>query len=235
MKRILLDKLNRDFKLELCKVNRDVICSIPKSNLISLTRSLTEIDEIELVIHKYINDLRGKKVLNPLWNEVKEERLICLNDSEYFVIKLNNFKSSENELSVKAHSLEYKLGKIDIAVEDLAFCLMTSDVDNGIYSLNDYMYAETGWKFGHIDDSVRYDINGSNKSDKLRMFASVNSRWYDFLVKDIAESFNCLVVFDTCNKIVLLYDVNDVAENIQIYLSNDNYIKSLESFQVQQK
>lgn len=228
MKRIFIDKLNRDFKLELCKVNRDVICSIPKSCLESLNRSLTEIDHMEITIEKYITGLYGKKILNPIWKEIKEERLICLNDSEYFVVKINDFNSSENKLSITAYSLEYKLGKIDISVEDVAFCLMTSCEDGYTYNLNDYMYSETGWKFGHIDDNVRYDINNGNKTDKLRMFSSIDKRWYDFLTEDIAEAFGCLVVFDTLNKIVLLYDVNTSAENIQIYLSKDNYINSLE-------
>ena len=228
MKRILLDKLNRDFKLELCKVNKDVICSIPKSCLVSLTRSLNEIDKMEITIKKYVTDLKGKKIINPLWHQIKEERLICLNDSEYFVIKVNSFNSYEEELSVTAHSLEYKLGKIDICIEDIGFYLVSSDEDNYIYNLNDYMYEETGWRFGHIDDTVRYDINGNSKTDKLRIFPNIDKRWYDFLTDDISQAFNCLVVFDTYNKIVLLYDVDTVAENIQIYLSKDNYIKNLE-------
>ena len=103
MKRIFLDKLNRNFKLELCKVNKTVICSIPKSCLVSLTRSLNDIDSMELTIDKYVSGLNGKKVLNPLWNEVKEERLICLNDSEYFVIKVNNFKSSDKIQTALQH------------------------------------------------------------------------------------------------------------------------------------
>ena len=228
MKRIFIDKLNRDFNLELCKVNREVICSIPSSCLESLSRSLNDIDTMEIVIDKYILDSKYKKEINPLWYEIKEERLVRLNNSEYFVIKVNNFNSSEDRLSITAYSLEYKLSKIDIAVEDVSFCLMYSEEDKYIYNLNDYMYTETGWKFGHIDDTVRYDINDGTKTEKLRMFPSIDTRWYDFLTEDISEAFNCLVVFDTFNKIVLLYDVNTVAENIQIYLSKDNYIKNLE-------
>ena len=228
MNRIFIDKLNRDFKLELCKVNKEVVCSIPKSCLNSLTRSLTEIDTMELVIDKHYIDKNGKIQLNPVWEQVKEERLICLNNSEYFVIKVNSYKSSEDQLNITAQSLEYKLSKIDISVEDVAFYLMDKDEENYIYSLNDYMYAETGWKFGHIDDSVRYDINNGVKTNKLRTFSSIDKRWYDFLTEDIYEAFNCLVVFDTYNKIVLLYDANSVGENVQIYLSHDNYIKSLE-------
>ena len=137
MKRIFLDKLNRDFELELCKVNKDVVCYIPKSCLESLTRSLTEVDSMEIIIKKYISSSNGKTVLNPIWKEIKEERLICLNSSEYFVIKVNNFKSTENELVITAYSLEYKLGKIDISVEDVYFCLMTEDKENYIINVSD--------------------------------------------------------------------------------------------------
>lgn len=228
MKRIFIDKLNKDFKLELCKVNREVVCSIPKTCLESINRSLNDIDSIDVVIDKYILDMAGKKVLNPLWLEIREERLICLNDSEYFVIKINSFKSSENRINITAHSLEYKLSKIDISLEDIAFYLKADDYDNDIYNLDSYMYSETGWKFGHIDDAVRYDINNGVKTDKLRVFPSIDKRWYDFLTVDVAESFNCLVVFDTLNKIVLLYDYNTVAENVQLYLSKDNYINDIE-------
>ena len=228
MKRIFINKLKRDFKLELCKVNREVVCSIPKTCLVSLNRSLNEIDSMEINVKKHIYSIRGQKCLNPIWEEIKEERLICLNDTEYFVIKVNKFKSTEEELSITAHSLEYKLGKIDIVVEDIAFYLKNKDEENYIYNLDEHMYNETGWKFGYIDDNVRYDINGSDKTDKLRVFSSIDKRWYDFLTTDIMEAFNCLVTFNTLDKTVNLYDINTIAENIQLYLSNDNYIKSLE-------
>lgn len=211
--------------MELCRVNRRVICSIPLKSLLSINRSINDIDTIELSIDKYIYDGKMKKILNPLWDEIKDERLICLNNQEYFVIKTNEFRNSESKKSVTAYSLEYKLGKIDISFEDIAFSLMVGDDE--VYNLNQYMKDETGWKFGHIDDSVRYDISGEEKIDKLRFFSSVDTRWYNFLTEDISEAFNCSVHFDTLNKTVNLYDVNTVAENVQIYLSNDNYIRDI--------
>lgn len=212
--------------MELCRVNRRVICNIPLKSLLSINRSINDIDTIELSIDKYIYDGKMKKVLNPLWDEIKDERLICLNNQEYFVIKTNDFRSSESKKSVTAYSLEYKLGKIDIFFEDIAFSLMVGDNED-IYNLNQYMKDETGWKFGHIDDAVRYDVLGEEKTDKLRFFSSVDTRWYNFLTEDIAQAFNCSVYFDTLNKTVNLYDVNSVAENIQIYLSSDNYIRDI--------
>ena len=83
MKRIFIDKLNRDFKLELCKVNKEVICSIPKSCLESLTRSLTEIDKMEVTIKKYISDFSGKKVL--FGKSVRKKRIKRIFHTTFFI------------------------------------------------------------------------------------------------------------------------------------------------------
>ena len=228
MNRIFINKLNRDFDLELCKVNKTPICTIPVEFLDNISRSLNDIDTMELTIPKFIEDGNLNKVENPLWVEMKDERLICLNGAEYFIIKVNNFTSSENTKTITAHSREYKLSKIDINVEDIAFRLITPDEELEIYSLNDHMKDETGWKFAHIDDTVLYDIDAEgNKTEKVRIQTTVNKRWYDYIETDICESYNCIATYNTDKKEVNLYDINTVGENVQLYLSNDNYVKSL--------
>ena len=228
MKRIFVNKLNREFELELCKVNKTPVCAIDSKYLDNISRSLNDIDKIELTIPKTIKDGYMRSVVNPLWNEIKDERLICLNNEDYFVIKVNTFGTDENKKSITAYSREYKLSKIDINIEDISFMLIGKDEENEIYSLNEYMKNETGWEFGHIDDSVRYDIlEDGTKSEKLRIQTSVSKRWYDYIETDVCESYGCIAVYDTNNKRINLYNVDTVAENIELYLSNDNYIKSL--------
>lgn len=228
MNRIFLDKLNRNFEFELCRVNKTPICSIPVEYVDSIVRSLNDIDKIELTIPKMIKDGNMNTVINPLWEQAKDERLICLNGKDYFVIKVNSFGTNDNTKSITAHSREYKLGKIDINVEDIVFRLMTGDEESEIYSLNDYMKEETGWKFGHIDETVLYDIDDNgNKTEKVRIQTTINKRWYDYIDTDVCESYNCIATYDTDKKEVNLYDINTVGENVQLYLSSDNYIKSL--------
>lgn len=228
MKRIFVNKLNREFELELCKVNKTPVCAIDSKYLDNISRSLNDIDKIELTIPKIIKDGYMRSIVNPLWNEIKDERLICLNNEDYFVIKVNTFGTDENKKSITAYSREYKLSKIDINIEDISFMLIGKDEENEIYSLNEYMKNETGWEFGHIDDSVRYDIlEDGTKSEKLRIQTSVSKRWYDYIETDVCESYGCIAVYDTNNKRINLYNVDTVAENIELYLSNDNYIKSL--------
>lgn len=228
MDRIYINKLNRDFNLELCKVNRDVIGVIPEKSLNSIKRSILDIDSLDISIKKYIHQ-HGKRIMNPLWYTMKEERLVCLNSNEYFVLKTNSFGSSENTKSFIAYSLEYKLSKIDVKFEDIAIMLISSDESNDIYSLNDLLKKDTGWTLGHIDDSVLYNISSDGtKTEKLRWQESVNKRWYDYIKTDICEAFGCIAHYDTLNKKINLYDIKSYGENIELYLSQDNYIKDLE-------
>ena len=85
MNRIYIDKLNREFDLELCKVNKNPIAPVDSKYINSITRSLNDIDKIELTIPKIIKNGFMEDVLNPLWNEIKSERLLCLNGKDYFV------------------------------------------------------------------------------------------------------------------------------------------------------
>lgn len=63
---------------------------------------------------------------------------------------------------------------------------------------------------------------------KIRHIESVNKKWLDFLEKDVCSSFDCCIDYDTINKIVILYDEIELENHIGLYLSKDNYIKSLE-------
>lgn len=229
MNSINIKSLPKEFNLVLCKVNKTPLAEIPSKFIDEISKSINDMDTITLTIpYNVVDEYTKRKIKNPLYDLIKDERLLCLNDNEYYVIKEDKFNRVNGDKTVKAYSREYKLGKIDIIVEDIGFYLIGKDEELGIYSLDEYMKQETGWSFGHIDDTVRYDISGEEKTEKMRWQESINMRWYDFLIKNIAESFGCIVVFDTLNKIVDLYDVNTVGEDIQIYLSTDNYIKGLE-------
>lgn len=221
--------IENSFEMELCKVNKEVVAIIQEDYLDTVSKSIGGIDKIELTVPKTITDrFTFETVPNFLYYELKEERLIKVNDKEYYVIKEDDSSDIDDaSKKIKAYSLEYKLGKLDINVEEIGFCLRAEDEDNSIYNLEDYMYLETGWKFGTIDDAVRYDVIDDVNVDKMRWQQSVSARWHDFLTKNIAESFGCTIEFDTYNKLINLKDVDANDETVDIYLSHDNYIKEL--------
>lgn len=230
MESINIKTLPTEFNITICKVNKEVLAELPISYIDDISKSISDMDTISLTIpYMTVDSLTKESIKNPIYDIVKNERLICLNDKEYYVIKEDKYNRSKRDKVIKAYSREYKLGKIDIKVENIGFHLIGSDEKNGIYSLDKHMKKETGWSFGYIDESVQYEEIDGKRVERLRWQENIDMRWYDFLTNNISESFGCIVSFDTKDKLVNLHDINTVGEDIQIYLSSDNYLKELES------
>lgn len=259
---VIINEIKDKYEILLHKVNEETIGSIPMDFLISISNSLNEIGQISLEINKYyINQINKKKMEYPLYNEIKNERMISLDGYMYVIKEIKEDKKNKSK-SITAYSKEKKLEKNNISVESIGFCLQSSDEENDIYSLDAYMYDETGWKFGHIDESVKYnnfsedllideisydtesgelsldgdydlnegnlELNVHNETPKMRWQESVDTSWLDFLKKNIATQFTCYVHFDNKNQLVNLYSMESFGENLNLALSYDNYIKSLE-------
>ena len=222
---IRLKEIESSYNLTLNSMNGSLLCDINTNYLNSISKSITDIDKIELSIPKYVYDNNFKKVYNTLYLNIKHERLITVNDKEVYIIR--NITDVDGEYKkVVAESREVILKKIDLKFEDIGLMLNSSDEENDIYSLNEYMYEETGWKFGNIDNKVKFQEDGI--TPKMRWQESVEGYWYDYLTNTVAEQFECIVIFDTYNKLVNLYDIDSFGGGIKICLSNDNYVRSLE-------
>ena len=259
---VIINEIKDSYRILLHKVNEDPICELLFSTLDSVKNSLNEVGEIQLTVNKYYISQIGKiKKRYPYYDFIKNERMISL-DGAFYVIKDIKEDTKNDTKTITAYSKEKKLEKISISIEDLGFYLQGSDEANNIYSLDDYMYDETGWRFGHIDDVVKYNefsehllideisydenvgslsvdgsydsnegdlqLNVQNKTPKMRWQESINTSWLDYLSKTIPTQFDCYVHFDNKNQLVNLYDMNSFGENLNLALSYDNYIKSLE-------
>lgn len=223
--------LKNDFEISLHKPNRDIIGILTMlTDDISIEKNIDDIDSIEFSISKDLMDrFTHIEAINKMYYEVKEERLICLNNKEFYVIK--NIDTSDGDTvlkTVKCLSLEHKLTRINVLLEDIGLVLMEEDCDEDTISLEYLLESETGWKINHVDESIRYDFVNGEKIPKVRWQESVNMAWYNYLTEDISESFICLMDFDTFNKEVNIYDINTYGENAELYLCKDNYVKSLE-------
>ena len=222
---IRLKELENIHELTLNKMDGTVLAVIDIGDLNSISKSITDVDKIDLTIPKYVMSNDFKKVLNPLYMLVRHERLITVNGKEVYIIRsINNV--SGNYKNITAESREVILKKIDLKFEDIGLMLNSSEEENGIYSLNDYMYEETGWRFGHIDTKVEFQEDGT--TSKMRWQESIEGYWYEYLTNTVAEQFECIVIFDTYNKLVNFYDIDSFGGGIKICLSNDNYVRSLE-------
>lgn len=226
------------YTLILCKMNGQRMGMIPYSSVESIKRGINSVSELTFSVHKYYGE---ENLRNPLYDELKTERFIELDEDECYVIK-NISEVNERLKSVTAYSREKKLFKNMAEFEDITITLKNPYTDiEGCFSLDELLYDATGWHIGYVSPSVLYksnetvldNITGETEitlttEEKLRYQESVSTNWYDYINTDIAEQFECYPVFDSYNKVVNLYSDDELGENPQLMLSYDNYLKEIE-------
>ena len=249
---IILKEMKQGYQdLLLHKANKEIVCAMPVSLLTKVTRGIRDIDSIEIEINKIVDNNKEY----PFYDDFKIERLISL-DGEFFVIKECTENKDEKTKTIKAYGFQKKLEKNNIVLTNIGIMLNDSDYSNGnniIINLNEYMYQETGWKFGHIDEEVLYSnyTKGStylmNKNgdyiltkdaelieikqhftQRMRWLEDIDTDWFTFISENISEEFECVPVFDNIKQEINLYYIDNFGENLGLILSYDNYIKSLE-------
>ena len=226
------------YTLILCKMNGQKMGIIPYTSIESIKRGIKTVSELTFNVSKYNGE---NNELNPLYNELKTERFIYLDEDECYVIK-SITESDERIKSITAYSREKKLFKIIAEFEDISITLRTPYADiEGCFSLDELLYDATGWHLGYISPNVLYksnetvmDIITGNSSttltteEKLRYQESVSTNWYDYINTDIAEQFECFPVFNSYNKTIDLYSDDELGEDPNLMLSYDNYLKKIE-------
>lgn len=222
---IIVKELKDIKEILLQKVNKTTIGAIPIPFLKTQARNFDDIDNIELEIPKFIQSRIGNtKEEYPLYYEFITERIISL-DGESFVIKNVKTDDSKNIKTIKAYGLEKRLEKNNFVMSNKGLALVDKNLNDEVYSFDECLYKDTGWKLGHIDHDVRYMENGE---PKIRMQEDTNTSYYSFITETIAEQFCCVPVFDRKNKLINLFSLDGFGDRLGIILSKDNYIQSKE-------
>lgn len=217
-----VNKIEAIESIILCKLSKLPIGELMPSCVTSFNKNIDEVPFMTLKINKYfISQDKKEKVYNPLYDEIKVKRYLFINNEDYYLIEEIDENKLSNIKEIKAYKGEQKLNKFPIDIEDIGIQLVTNDPNNEVYTLNDLL-LEIGWKLNHVDTAVAYE----NGVEKIRWQESINTNWLDFIKNDIAEQFDCLPLFDTINKTIDLIDVNSMGEEIKLFLSKDNYLKS---------
>lgn len=209
--------------LVLCKVSRQPIMELPTSTIVSIERTIDEVDKLTLKINKYIISQDGRKKINNLaYDEIKPKRYLLLNNNEYFIIEEIRVNKISGSLEVTAMSGEQILIRRPIDMEDFGVQILDDDIEQDIYSLNSLL-KEVGWSLNYIDPSIVYN---KDESPRMRWQESVNTNYMEFIKNDLAEQFNFLPIFDSVNRKIDLLNLDTIGEEIKICLSKDNYVKS---------
>ena len=221
--RINIKSIGQIESLVLCKVSRQPIMELPTSTIVSIERTIDEVDKLTLKINKYIISQDGRKKINNLaYDEIKPKRYLLLNNNEYFIIEEIRVNKINGSLEVVAMSGEQILIRRPIDMEDFGVQILDDDIEQDIYSLNSLL-KEVGWSLNYIDPSIVCNEDGS---PRMRWQESVNTNYMEFIKNDLAEQFNFLPIFDSVNRKIDLLNLDAIGEEIKIYLSKDNYVKS---------
>lgn len=210
--------------LALCKLSKIIISELPTTCVVSIERVIDSVDQLTLKIEKYLVSQDGKKKIeNPIYNEIKPKRYLLLNNEEYFIIESVKESKVTGTKEVTASSGEKILGNRLIDMEDFGVQIMEDDMDNGVYSLKTLL-KELNWDLVYADEEI---IFNEDKSPRMRWQQSVCTSWLEFM-KQLADEFNFIPIYDTLNRKVNLLSINSMGEEIKICLSKDNYMRSKE-------
>ena len=223
---LIIKELKNIKEVLLCKVNHKVIGQIPLECLNTQNVSISEIDSLTFTINKKYTNIQNKTtMINPIYDEVVNERFICI-DGEFYVIKDVEEDHFEESKTITIYGQEKKLEKNNFTMSNKGLTLFEEDVDeeHDIYSFEKELYNQTGWKLGFVEDSVRYTDEGK---PKVRIQEDTDTTYYNFIMENIQDEFCCIPIFDRKNKILNLYDMDSFGDDLKIVLTKDNYIKSL--------
>ena len=225
------------YTLILCKMNGKKMGMIPYTS-VEIKRGIKTVSELSFTVSKYYGE---DNKLNILYDELKTERFIYLDEDECYVIKSIS-EQNEKVKTVTAYSREKKLFKITAEFEDISLTLKTPYTDiEGCFSLDELLYDATGWHIGYVSPKVLYRSNETilnnitkeieatlTTEEKLRYQESVSTNWYDYINNDISEQFECFPIFNSYNKTIDLYSDEELGNDPNLILSYDNYLKSIE-------
>ena len=225
------------YTLILCKMNGKKMGMIPYTS-VEIKRGIKTVSELSFTVSKYYGE---DNKLNILYNELKTERFIYLDEDECYVIKSIS-EQNEKIKTVTAYSREKKLFKITAEFEDISITLKTPYADiEGCFSLDELLYDATGWHIGYVSPKVLYKSNETilnnitketeatlTTEEKLRYQESVSTNWYDYINNDISEQFECFPVFNSYDKTIDLYSDEELGNDPNLILSYDNYLKNIE-------
>ena len=204
--------------LYLCKPNRDIIFNLTEAYEVNFLPKFGQISELTFSV-PYDVDIDHTLVANPYVEMIKHRYLIKFildTYTEWFVVDIPNKKSDESSdiNSITCYSLGYELN------DKLIRIFNTEDNDglplNATQSLVEILDGSI-WNVGHV--SAVFDL-------MYRSFDVTSSTALN-MVFEIANTFGAVVKWDTENRTVSLYEVDELGLKQDLIFNRGKYLESL--------
>lgn len=201
--------------IRLCNPNKAQIGILNGCYNMELSLRFNEMSEFTFTVPYSIDDK-----LFPYYDKIQSKRLILIDSIGYFII---NTVTEENDgkvnvKNVTAYSLEAELNykKINLFSGTYKFYDVFNPKDTLLYQI---VQSVPNWSIGQVDVDL---------ISKYRTFDIPDSTVYSFLMNDVENSYECVFVFDTINRVINAYSLSSLTKKTDIFLSFDNLLHSVE-------
>ncbi len=199
--------------LMLMKPHEEIIAPVGHYFGLEMDLKFNETSQITFNYPKYSDG-----AATPLYDELIGDRLIQVDPFGVFIIAEVE-EQTEGEKCVKevtAYSREYELGaKQAIFAEGVYNFWNPADVENTILGM--VVSSTRNWKIGSVSPSL---------IGRYRAFDNVvDVKVLDFLLNTVQETFGCVFIFDTYDRVIHVVDAEEATVMVPVYLSAQNLIK----------
>ena len=220
----LLSDTYRPPSVYLCQTNKDRIGEILVNDLQG-TFKWNAYSEISCSIDREsCNIITGETTVNPYYDLVEALRLLEIEGFGFFQLQDPDIENDgiKETKSIDAKSLEY-----DLCNRYLENFIINKGVAGSIdgvqlYNANDKTHsflhliiAEKcpDWKIGHVDATL---------ATQRRFFEIDRTSVYDFFKNEMAPTFKCVVILDTFNNTINVYEEESAGDETDVIISFDN-------------
>lgn len=213
----------------LCQTNKDRIGELNVSDLKG-TFKWNGYSEISFNVDRHYCDIvSGDILINPYYDKVEGMRLVLVEGFGYFQLQDPEMDSDgiKESKSINARSLEYDLS--NRYLESFIINKGTTGSIDGVilYNPNDkehsllhLIIAEKApdWHIGHVDADL---------TTQKRFFEIERSSVYDFLMTDVSQTFNCVIIFDTYDNSINVYKEETAGYDTDVMITFDNLASNI--------
>ena len=227
-KNILSDTYRKP-NVYLCQTNKDKIGQLDVSNL-NGTFKWKGYSEISFDVDREYNDIvTGETLVNPYYDLADGLRLVYVEGFGYFQLQNPSINSDgiKETKSFDAYSAEYDLS--NRYLETFFINMGTDESINGVqlynnidqdHSLLHLVLREKApdWKIGYVD---------ANLATQRRFFEVDRESVYDFLMNEMSETFKCVVIFNTLDNTVNVYDEETAGSDTDVSITFENLANNM--------
>ena len=220
----LLSDTYRPPAVYLCQTNKDRIGELTVGSL-SGTFKWNAYSEISLSTDRELcNVVDGTIGINPYYDLVEALRLVEVEGFGFFQLQDPDIESDgiKETKNINAHSLEYDLSNrylenfiINKGVAGSIDGVQLYNVNDTEHSLLHLIIKEKApdWKIGHVDATLAI---------QRRSFEIDRESVYDFLMNEMSPTFQCVVIFNTYDSTINIYDEETAGDDTDVIITFDN-------------